>query len=261
MAVMLVIGCGVLFGWTLNSDDATRQEITPQARQMFPDYFVPDDYGTSVRIPGAHVVLADGENVSVGAFLMDQYEVTNGQYEEYVQKSGVPPPSYWQDAECPEELRAVPVVGVSYNDAKAYAFWRRKRLPTEHEWKLASGIYDGQSWPWGDWFDPQRCNTKASGMECAVWIGAFERDRSLSELYDMAGNVAEWTASTVEDRRDYCVVYGYSWRDSVKPGGLVDSRAHVLMSARSSSIGFRCVADGDGRIERTVYATGGSTSG
>lgn len=99
-----------------------------------------------------------------------------------------------------------PVVHVAYEDATAYAAWAGKALPTEAEWEYAArGRLDGAAYVWGDEFAPggrQMANTwqgefpwqnlAADGYEGTSPVGAFPANGH--GLFDMAGNVWEWTA-------------------------------------------------------------------
>jgi formylglycine-generating enzyme required for sulfatase activity len=98
-----------------------------------------------------------------------------------------------------------PVVQVAYADAAAYAQWAGKVLPTEAEWERAArGGLDGAVFVWGDEFAPRGRmlantwqgefpwqNLKTDGYEGTSPVGAFPPNRY--GLYDMAGNVWEWT--------------------------------------------------------------------
>jgi formylglycine-generating enzyme required for sulfatase activity len=103
-----------------------------------------------------------------------------------------------------------PVVHVSYEDACAYAAWAGKTLPTETEWEFAArGGLDAATFPWGDEFAPDGqlmaniwlgqfpCeNLKQSGLERTSPVKAFPANGF--GLYDVVGNVWEWTASAFE---------------------------------------------------------------
>jgi sulfatase modifying factor 1 len=71
--------------------------------------------------------------VYLGAYYIDEYEVTNAQYGEFMEATGRSAPLYWNDSEYNQPDQ--PVVGVTYDDAQAYCEWAQKRLPTEAEWE------------------------------------------------------------------------------------------------------------------------------
>jgi formylglycine-generating enzyme len=105
-----------------------------------------------------------------------------------------------------------PVVQVAYEDALAYAKWADKRLPTEAEWEFAArGDFTGKLYPWGDSFQPSgkwMANTYPghfpntdSGDDHYVGIAPVEEfPPNGYGLYDMAGNVWEWTADYFTQR-------------------------------------------------------------
>ncbi|WP_321790125.1 formylglycine-generating enzyme family protein, partial [Paraburkholderia sp. J94] len=104
-----------------------------------------------------------------------------------------------------------PVVHVSYEDAAAYARWAGKDLPTEAEWEFAArGGLDGAEFVWGDELMPQGKpmantwqgefpwqNLLEDGYEWTAPVGSFAPNGY--GLYDMAGNVWEWTSDWYQD--------------------------------------------------------------
>ena len=108
-----------------------------------------------------------------------------------------------------------PVVHVSHEDARAYAAWAGKSLPSEAEWEFAArGGLHSATYPWGDEFAPE------GQLMANIWIGRFpseslkgagaERTTPVESfppngygLYDVVGNVWEWTDSVYEDREAF----------------------------------------------------------
>ncbi len=94
-----------------------------------------------------------------------------------------------------------PVTGISWHEAQAYCAWishhkkKRVRLPTEEEWERAARGDDSRPFPWGEAFDPEFTNMLASERGITVPAGSIKDDVSPFGVYDMAGNVQEWTAS------------------------------------------------------------------
>jgi serine/threonine-protein kinase len=190
--------------------------------------------------------------IYVKAFYIDKYEVTNAQYQEFIDATGHPPPRHWGDGFYHPDKANYPVINVSWLDAKAYAEWAGKRLPTEKEWEKAARGDDGRIYPWGDKFNPENAGT-AEGIlyiilsprdlfRYAAPIDEFKGDKSPYGVYDMAGNVMEWTDSWYE-RGKTKVVKGAAWvhlgprarsaaSDGIQPEGL------------SHLVGFRCATDG-----------------
>ncbi len=236
--------------------------------------------------------------VRVSAFFMDRHEVTNEEFERFVGAtryvtesekqgfSGVFDPkkkrwtpvkgASWRRPEGPGSSlrgrRRHPVVHVSWGDAAAYARWAGKRLPTEAEWERAArGGHEGRLYSWGDELQPR-------GLFAAnIWQGRFpEHDRGEDGfrrvapvgrfapndygLYDMAGNVWEWTADhfapdTYERAPDGVldpigppegeekVIRGGSWLCSASycTGYRVAARQKTTPDSGLNNLGFRCV--------------------
>jgi sulfatase modifying factor 1 len=202
-----------------------------------------------VRVPGGTYTIGDESprRVQLAAFRIDRHEVTNRQFAEFVRatsyvtaaeregaawiyRAGDPDFSYVRGADWRHPLgpgsdiaRAWehPVVLVSWYDANAYAAWAGKRLPSEAEWEVAArgGVpprFDQRThsvaaptaanvWQ-GHW--PER-NTLADGFLYTAPVGSFAPNRI--GLYDMIGNVWEWTADAYDSQQALRVARGGSW--------------------------------------------------
>jgi len=119
------------------------------------------------------------------------------------------PNASWRRPQGPETslkgLAKHPVVHVVYEDAEAYAKWAGKELPTEAEWEFAArGGLEGEEFVWGKEFTPDEQqmantwqgefpneNTLDDGFEWTAPVGSFPPNGY--GLYEMAGNVWEWT--------------------------------------------------------------------
>ena len=149
----------------------------------------------------------EGVLVEVEAFYMETHEVTNAQYKAFLDATDYPsipisaaPGSsrYDWDAETgtfPEGTANHPVVNVSLADARAYAEWAGRRLPTEVEWEFAaeSGVAESEdaTFPWpGPFADRRFANFDSGSLQPIKQYPS----NSLG-LYDLGGNAFEWTDS------------------------------------------------------------------
>ncbi|MBW1695975.1 MAG: SUMF1/EgtB/PvdO family nonheme iron enzyme [Deltaproteobacteria bacterium] len=123
------------------------------------------------------------------SYYIDRYPVTNYQYRKFIEETGHREPMLWHESDWNQPLQ--PVVFVGWEDARAYAKWAGKSLPTEAQWEKAGRGIDGRLWAWGQVFLPDRCNCRDYGLDRTSEIGTFDQGVSPYGCYDMCGNVWE----------------------------------------------------------------------
>ena len=134
--------------------------------------------------------------VHLDAFYIDQYEVTNLEYKKFIDATQFPElPGHWEEGEFPKGGKDLPVTNITWREALTYALWAGKRLPSEAQWEKAARGTDGRLFPWGDEYQKGWANVGVDGAKALVPGGGFPKDMSPYGLYDMAGNVMEWTSS------------------------------------------------------------------
>jgi formylglycine-generating enzyme required for sulfatase activity len=197
------------------------------------------------------------------AFWIDKYEVTNLQYKQFIYATNRKSPKHFRSRTYPEGKVDHPVVFVSWYDAYDYCKWAGKRLPTDIEWEKAARGTDGRDYPWGDDFDVNKVNSPVRWESLHMQgdttpVGAFEGGKSPYGLYDMSGNVWEWTDSWYTQYPGnqwpsenygelYKVLKGGSWWDcSFYQCGVSApsfNRSYFKQNIKNSSFGFRCAKD------------------
>jgi hypothetical protein len=175
-------------------------------------------------------------NIELADFWIDMNEVTNIQYQQYLDQTSSPPPLVW-----PGDW-GHPVRGMTWDQAAGYCGWANKRLPTEAEWEVA-GRGSGPNaplYPWGD--DPQ-ASGEITGLplEETYSVETFTFNVSPFGVYDMAGNVWEWVDEPYDSAQEgYRVLRGGRF-------GLIKDLAHrELVRADDERYvpyaGIRCAA-------------------
>jgi len=135
--------------------------------------------------------------VTLPAYRIDKYPVTNAQYARFVAATGHRPPLHWVNGRIPAGLQLHPVTMVSWYDAASYAQWAGKRLPSEAEWEKAARGPKGLRWPWGNQMDSAKLNTYYNiGSTSVVW--RYKDGASDYGVMDLAGDVSEWVADDFE---------------------------------------------------------------
>ncbi|HEY4485736.1 MAG TPA: formylglycine-generating enzyme family protein [Nitrospiria bacterium] len=132
--------------------------------------------------------------LALKAFHMDQYEVTLASYKQFIDATGSRPPQNWPGGIIPSGRERHPVTMVNWYDADRFCRWAGKRLPSEAEWEKAARGTDGREYPWGNDFDATKANTGDTGIGDMTPVGKFEGGKSPYGVYDMSGNVWEWTS-------------------------------------------------------------------
>ena len=192
----------------------------------------------------------------VSDFYIDKFPVTNAMYRAYLEDMKIPEsdyPDFWDDSDADKENH--PVIGVSQKEANAYAEWLnklfdiKKRLPTEDEWeKAARGGIEG-IYPWGDESpkDNVRANYNGNNLfDGTSPVGSFENGVNAFGLFDMAGNVWQWTSTPSGEKTSEglstIIVKGGSWMDG--PNELrVSNRKELDPSQQYGDVGFRLIRE------------------
>lgn len=231
-------------------------------------------YPDMIYIPGGVCMLGSTnisdknplrQNVQIDGFFIEEREVTNEQFErfvkaggysdktywdkeawekirDFVDKTGKPGPATWVDGHPPEGTEKLPVTGVSLWEARAYARWAGKRLPTSDEWEKAASwdmkVLRKRLYPWGDKFDEAKVHMGDEKGPIPVNDPIYEKDVSPYGVRGMGGNVAEWTNTAVEGRY---IVRGSAYRWISPWRARTSYAAHRLSPwSRLPYVGFRC---------------------
>jgi len=196
----------------------------------------------------------DGHRIAVGRHLVTVAEITA-----FFEGDGYTTDAYWSEAgrhwrdtrrtlwtalaEEPDSAPLVipnqPAIGVTWFEAQAYATSQKGRLLTLDERLFVMRGEANRPYPWGQPFGYSNANTAEEALGKPVAVGLFSADCTPEGVYDMAGNVAEWTSDEADDE---VIIHPGSWT-SPSMSAWAKARALVPRKTRSADLGFRIARD------------------
>jgi serine/threonine protein kinase len=255
---VVVVSVLLLFLWSRSS-----QSVQPAAAEVpktvdapkkaEPPRVLQTTTGEMVLIPeGPFLSGADKQSQTLPAFYIDRTEVTNEAYRTFCKETNKPlPPGFANDK--PD----LPVVDLTIDEARQFALWAGKRLPTSKEWQKAARGTDGREYPWGNEANAQLANVSGASL---VSVSAFPQSDSPWGVRQMAGNAWELideltspSAQAIQNFRNvmtpaptkdepWYLMMGGSFEEPLLPGTTYDT-ASVPARFHSRRVGFRCVKD------------------
>jgi formylglycine-generating enzyme required for sulfatase activity len=199
-------------------------------------------------------------SVEVPAFELSAELVTNAQFGRFVEATGHRTTAErngdrqsWRTHGGPERAEH-PVILVSFEDAEAFCRWAGARLPRLHEWTKAYRGPNGNVYPWGNRFDPGKCNTQENRtVQNTSPVTTFAAHASPYGCLDMIGNVSEWVDATgdtgplarglapeqLEQLRRTRAIMGGAWDMTCQAFGLPIMNIIGPVDRYSNDLGFR----------------------
>jgi formylglycine-generating enzyme required for sulfatase activity len=246
----------ILIVVSLTNSNRSPQAIPPESR-------LPESPPGMVYIGGGDFMMGSNagdeyerpaHKVETGPFFMDLTEVTCEDYLKYLSATARRNPRHWTTQTCQPGSERQPVTGIDWEDAKAYADWANKRLPTELEWEFAARGVQGTMYPWGNAWRANAANAGDSSAQRLMDVGSYPNGRSPIGVMDLIGNAWEWTSSEVvvypggslssPFPQDVKVVRGGSWREANNEAtATYRGFLHKTNAKDYSATGFRCVKD------------------
>ena len=209
---------------------------------------------TESEIPLEQLVLSGKGSAS--SIRVDRCEVSRAEYQKFLNDPLVKLGLYGNDHEPVEhsyqpldwekqqEKLDLPVTGISWWAADAFARWSGGRLPTTEEWRAFAAGSEKRQFPWGDYYDPANA---ATGDDAAGRLTAcsFEtQDVTPEGIRHLAGNASEWTRSVTIDQGAVAMwVQGGNWMLPGEETTRTTFMRKVPLNHRTETIGIRVVYD------------------
>lgn len=188
--------------------------------------------------------------VEVASFFVDETPVTNEAWRRYLEATGVAPPSHWLGQRPPKGKERHPVVGITLDEARLYAKWARRRLPTEAEWMaVVRGRTGERRFPWGTTCEGKGCQCPKSGASDTAAVDAHPAGVTPEGARDLLGNVWEWVepdARLGKPEVGRAIALGGSFKQLCSVPGEVP-RTEIGANNAYLYLGFRCAADVEAR--------------
>ena len=251
LGLVLVAAFGASW-WILKQAPASAlpEEAAPNAVSVPPGM---------ISIPGGEFQMGrdDGNvyerpahKIQVKPFYIDHYEVTNDEYAQFVGLRGGKPPAHCGGGQYENGEARLPVVNVTWYEARAFCEWAGKRLPVESEWEYAARGRDNRLYPYGNEWKPRFSNARETGLDKPQAVGSYPEGDSTFGVADLAGNVAEWTETEYlpypgsQARRDdgHRIIRGGGFRVPAREQTATE-RFFDRPSASYDFVGFRCAKD------------------
>jgi formylglycine-generating enzyme len=227
------------------------------------------DGAPMVLVPGSTFTMGNDDglpperpahSVRLSTYYIDEHEVTNRQFRVFLAETGHKgqPAGKWLSEEKAREPENLPVTYVNFPDANAFASWAGKEIPTEAQWEMAARSADSRRFPWGNEPLPK---SKARDLRQINAVMSFPDDVSPYRVFDMAGNVQEWTRDWFDSKYYHQFAKtaaenpaGPNTRPTTQQVALrggaknwsVTAREGTRRDSRLSYLGFRCVLVVDG---------------
>jgi formylglycine-generating enzyme required for sulfatase activity/tRNA A-37 threonylcarbamoyl transferase component Bud32 len=181
------------------------------------------------------------------AYRISKYAISNEQYFAFLIAANRPVPAAWRSG-LPAAERKRPVTNVCLEDARAFAEHVGARLPDSLEWEKAARGSDGRIYPWGNEFDPNRCNCADAGAAGLADVDQFSSGDSPYGVRQATGNVWEWVDNPAQPE-----VRGGSFDATCRLFGATFVNVPAEPTVKRPDIGFRIVIAAEPTVDASLF--------